>query len=151
MTSCRWIAAYGTNRADTGRAVCGDTDNGFGLLLNWNMLGDGEHTVVAVVDGVELARATVTVTTLGEEFVQGAAGTCEVADFPTPGEAVTAAVAGGPAELCAWHGRGVRRGAPPGPERGRLADGSRVKVETCTRTLLRRARTPPGSTSRRRG
>ena len=81
------VAAYGTSRADTA-AVCGDTDNGFGLLLNWNMLGDGEHTVVAVVDGVELARATVRVTTLGEEFVQGAAGTCEVADFPTPGETV---------------------------------------------------------------
>ena len=71
-------AAYGTSRADTAER-CGDTDNGFGLLFNWNMLGDGEHTVVAVVDGVELGRATVTVTTLGEEFVQGAAGTCEVA------------------------------------------------------------------------
>ena len=82
------VAAYGTSRADTA-SVCGDTDNGFGLPLNWNMLGDGEHTVVAVVDGVELGRATVRVTTLGEEFVQGAAGTCEVADFPTPGEAVT--------------------------------------------------------------
>ena len=45
--------------------------------------------VVAVVDGVELARTTVTVSTLGEEFVRGAAGTCKVADFPTPGEMVT--------------------------------------------------------------
>ena len=22
---------------------CGDTNNGFGLLYNWNKLGDGEH------------------------------------------------------------------------------------------------------------
>ena len=82
------VTAYGTSRADTA-AVCGDTDNGFGLLFNWNMLGDGEHPVVAVVDGVELARATVTVSTLGEEFVRDVAGTCALADFPTPGETVS--------------------------------------------------------------
>ncbi len=81
-------AAYGTERVDT-QGVCGDTDNGFGLLFNWNLLGDGEHDVVAAVDGVELGRATITVTTLGAEFVRGAAGECEVADFPSPGEAVT--------------------------------------------------------------
>ena len=81
-------AAYGTDRADTA-AVCGDTDNGFGLLFNWNMVGDGEHTAVAVVDGVELGRATVTVSTLGEEFVRGAAGQCVREDFPTPGETIS--------------------------------------------------------------
>ena len=82
------VAAYGTERLDT-EPVCGDTDNGFGLLFNWNLLRDGEHTVVALVDGVELDRATVTVTTLGEEFLRGAEGECEVEDFPTPGEMVT--------------------------------------------------------------
>ena len=60
-----WMAAYGTSRADTA-GVCGDTDNGFGLLFNWNLLGDGEHTVITLVDGVELARTRVTVTTLGD-------------------------------------------------------------------------------------
>ena len=81
-------AAYGTSRADTTER-CGDRDNGFGLLFNWNMLGDGEHTVVAWVDGVELGRTTVTVSTLGEEFVREAAGRCVRADFPTPGETIT--------------------------------------------------------------
>ena len=81
-------AAYGTERLDTA-GVCGDTDNGFGLLFNWNRLDDGGHEVAALVDGVELGRATVTVTTLGEEFLRGVTGTCEVADFPTPGERVT--------------------------------------------------------------
>ncbi len=81
-------AAYGTERLDTA-AVCGDADNGFGLLFNWNLLGDGEHAVVARVDGEELGRATVRVTTLGEEFVRGVAGECTVADFPSPGESVT--------------------------------------------------------------
>ncbi len=81
-------AAYGTERRDTA-AACGDTDNGFGLLFNWNLLGDGEHEVVAFVDGVELGRATVTVTTLGAEFVRGVTGTCEAPAFPLMGEAVT--------------------------------------------------------------
>ena len=81
-------AGYGTERLDTA-GVCGDTDNGFGLLFNWNLLGDGEHEVIATVDGIELGRATVRVTTLGEEFVRGAEGECVVADFPHPGETVT--------------------------------------------------------------
>ena len=81
-------AAYGTERLDTA-GVCGDTDNGFGLLFNWNLLRDGEHEVVAFVDGVELGRATVMVTTLGQEFLRNVTGTCEAEDFPTLGETVT--------------------------------------------------------------
>ena len=38
--------AYGTIREDT-HGVCGDTDNGFGVLYNWNNLGDGVYTVQA--------------------------------------------------------------------------------------------------------
>ena len=83
----RQVAAYGTERLDT-QDVCGDTDNGFGLLFNWNLLGDGEHAVVAYVDDVELGRATVRVTTLGAEFLRGVAGECTVEDFPMPGETV---------------------------------------------------------------
>ena len=81
------VASYGTERLDTA-GVCGDADNGFGFLFNWNRLGEGDHTVVALVDGVELGRATVTVTTLGEEFLRDVTGTCEVEDFPTLGESV---------------------------------------------------------------
>ena len=84
------VAAYGTERADT-EAVCGDTDNGFGLLFNWNRLGEGEHEVVAYVDGVVLGRTTVTVTTLGAEFVRDVEGECVVEDFPMVGETVTVA------------------------------------------------------------
>ena len=84
----QYVAAYGTERLDT-REACGDTDNGFGLLFNWNRLRDGEHTVTAFVDEEELGRATVQVTTLGAEFVQGVEGACEVADFPALGQTVT--------------------------------------------------------------
>ncbi len=80
-------AAYGTERADTA-AICGDPDNGFGVLFNWNLLGDGTHAVVALVDGIELSRASVTVTTLGGEFIEGLHGSFLVTDFPRAGEQV---------------------------------------------------------------
>ena len=81
-------AAYGTDRSDT-QDECGDADNGFGLLFNWNELGDGRHEVVALVDGVELSRTSVTVTTLGTAFLREASGMCEATDFPSTGEHVT--------------------------------------------------------------
>ena len=84
----RLKAAVGTIREDT-QGVCGDTDNGFGLLYNWNRLGDGAHTVAAYADGVEFASVQVIVTTLGEEFLQGARGTLPLPDFPIPGETRT--------------------------------------------------------------
>ena len=75
------IAAYGTERLDTEKD-CGDTDNGFGLLLNWNRLGEGEHTITVFVDGQELGRSTITVTTLGEEFPKGLEGEFILDGFP---------------------------------------------------------------------
>ena len=68
-------AAYGTPRVDT-IPVCGDDgNNGFGFLINWNLLGNASHTIVALADGVEFGRATFTVTTLEQEFLRGASGT----------------------------------------------------------------------------
>ena len=79
-------AAYGTSRADT-RAVCSDDgNNGFGLLFNWNLLTDGVHTLRALRDGVEFARATFTVATLGlGEFPRGLSGAYRLPDFPQAG------------------------------------------------------------------
>jgi hypothetical protein len=73
-------AAYGTERGDTSSA-CGDTDNGFGLLINWNLFGDGTHTVRALVDGVEFGSATFTIRTLGHEFLRGLSGQDKVVNF----------------------------------------------------------------------
>ena len=85
----RYLAAYGMERSDT-LETCGDVDNGFEMLFNWNRLGAGEYTVTALVDGVELGRATVQVTTVGEgaeeEFLRGVMGECVAADFPMPGQ-----------------------------------------------------------------
>lgn len=63
-------AAYGTSRGDTA-GVCGDTNNGWGLLWNYNLLGPGAHTVRVFADGVQFASANFQVNTLGQEFVTG--------------------------------------------------------------------------------
>lgn len=75
---------YGTSRGDTA-SICGDDNNGFGLLFNWNLLGEGVHTVQALADGIEFANVTVNVTTLGVEFLNGASGQYVVGDFPEVG------------------------------------------------------------------
>lgn len=77
-------AAYGASREDT-RSVCGTGNTGFGLLFNWNLLGDGTHTVRALADCVEFGRATITVTTLGAEFLRGKSGNVQLFDFPQVG------------------------------------------------------------------
>ncbi len=79
-------ASYGTAREDT-RGRCDDSNNGFGLLFNWNLLGDGQHTVVARVDGQELGRATVKVTTLDGEFPKGLSGQFSL-EFPDIGDRI---------------------------------------------------------------
>ena len=88
-----WRAGYKTTREDTeytpeGEVLCGDTDNGFGLLFNWNRLDDGVHTVSALADGIEFGRATFTVTTLGKDFRDDVSGEFVVKDFPVDGRNV---------------------------------------------------------------
>lgn len=63
------LASYGTSRPDT-QGVCGDTDNGFGDLFNFNRLGDGVHTVRLFDNGQEFATSSFVVQTLGQEFLQ---------------------------------------------------------------------------------
>ncbi len=82
-------AGSGTERSDT-EGVCGDNDNGFGLLWNWNILGDGWHTVRAFADEETepFSWSAVFVTTFGEEFARGLSGEFELADFPSTGQSV---------------------------------------------------------------
>ena len=81
---------HGSERGDTketaeGEIICGDTPNGFVAIWNWALLSDGEHEAVAYDNGVEFARSTFTVGTLGEAFVEGETEVW-VEDFPSPGE-----------------------------------------------------------------
>ena len=85
----RMPAAYGTDRLDT-RTVCGDADNGFSLLFNFNNLGAGEHTIKVLADGVEFAQTTFRVVQLSSgEFLRGKTATTVVEDFPRAGHSVT--------------------------------------------------------------
>ena len=65
--------------------MCGDSDNGVGLLFNWNLLGNGVHSVRALADGVEFGSATVTITSFGVEVLMGANGRFRARDWPELG------------------------------------------------------------------
>ena len=77
-------AGYPSIREDT-LDVCGDMNNGFGVLYNWNRFEPGTHTVTAYADGEEFASANFTTTHLGAEFVTGAEGVWQLANFPEQG------------------------------------------------------------------
>ena len=67
--------------------TCGETiRHGFIRQINWGYVGDGEHVVVAYDNGVEFDRATFTVGSTGEEFVEGVRRRTVVDGFPAPGE-----------------------------------------------------------------
>ncbi len=83
------LTAYGTNRPDTATVCDGRTSTGFGLLYNWNRLGDGPHTIQAFADGEKFASANFVVTTLGSEYLQGVSGEYTVPDFPNAGRSTT--------------------------------------------------------------
>ena len=68
------------------RADCGDTNNGFGLLFNWNLLSPGSHRVRVLADNVEVASSTFTVATLGlGEFPRNLSGAFTLQNFPQNG------------------------------------------------------------------
>ena len=69
----RTFVPYGSERVDT-EPVCGDSDNGFGLLWNYNELGDGPHTVTLYADGMIQTQVNFNVTTLGTNFLRGVTG-----------------------------------------------------------------------------
>lgn len=81
-------AAYGTSRGDT-KGICGDSDNGFGLLFNMANLGTGEHTAVAFADGLEIGRSTFNVARLSTgEFLRDKQALSIEPNFPTIGREV---------------------------------------------------------------
>ena len=82
-------AAYGTSRGDT-ESVCGDTDNGFGLLWNFELFEPGTHEAVAFADGVEIGRKTFTTTRKAwGEFLRDATGETVLSGFPEAGREVS--------------------------------------------------------------
>ena len=81
-------APYGSGRDDTA-VLCGasNTNTGFGLLFNYNVLGNGTHTAQLYVNGSQRGLPTqFTVTAPGGEFLTGVAKQVTVQDFPVPGK-----------------------------------------------------------------
>jgi len=84
-------APYGSGRADTA-PVCGPTDinTGFGLLTNFNLLGNGTHTAQLYVNGQAIGpSAAFTVTAPAGEFITGVTKQTTVSDFPSTGRTTT--------------------------------------------------------------
>lgn len=80
------IAGSGTTRADT-EATCGDSDNGFGLLWNYSLLGEGYHRVRAYADGVEFADSGFTIGVVSDGTYQvDLTGNFHLQDFPQAGD-----------------------------------------------------------------
>lgn len=83
--SYRLEAAYGTSRPDTS-TVCGHDHTGFGLVFNWNQLGDGRHRLQASADNVDFADITFNITTLGEEYRRNIQYDVTTQNFPGTGQ-----------------------------------------------------------------
>src|SRR5713226_1748458 len=72
---------YGTSRLDT-QSVCGHSNTGFAFLINWNLVGTGQHTIRVYDNGQQFAQAPFLVATLGTEFLRGVAREEVVLAFP---------------------------------------------------------------------
>ena len=78
-------AAYGSERVDT-VSVCGDSDNGFGVLVNMANIGAGEHQVALIADGDVIATHDFQVAALSTgEFAQNLEGCAVSEGFPREG------------------------------------------------------------------
>lgn len=78
-------AVYGNPRPDT-KDVCGDEDNGFELLINWNEFTAGSHNIKAFADGKKFADWNFNVVNFGlGGFPRGLSNSHVVGDFPNKG------------------------------------------------------------------
>ena len=80
--------AYGTTRGDT-KSICNDTNNGYGMVMAWGLLGEGTHRMQTFVDGTQIADVQFEVAGIGKEFAKDLSGVYELQDFPALGESVT--------------------------------------------------------------
>ena len=82
--------AYGTGRGDVASTCGGNGNVGFGLLINYNTLGNGTHTAQLRVNGANVGAAVpFTVTVPQGEFPLGLAGTVTLNGFPSANKSVT--------------------------------------------------------------
>lgn len=80
------LAGSGTPRQDTA-GVCGRSDTGFSMAMNWNLLStpNDSHRILAMADGVVFADTTFQTTSSGVEYLTGKRAAVSVPNFPTFG------------------------------------------------------------------
>lgn len=76
--------SVGSPRGDT-EEICGTADTGFALLLNWNNLGAGEHTLDLFINSRLYTTRTITVITYGQRYMTGMEKEWTITDWPEPG------------------------------------------------------------------
>ncbi|BBJ22755.1 hypothetical protein [Candidatus Nitrotoga sp. AM1P] len=68
-------------------SICGHQNAGFSQLLNFNLLGAGEHTLQLFVKGVAIGEPTrFTVVVPAGEFIRGLRREAVITDFPSAGK-----------------------------------------------------------------
>lgn len=77
--------AYGTERTDT-NSICGDDDNGYGMVIAWGLLGHGVHTMKTFINNDEISEVEFTVDGLDDPFIKGLSAEYELEGFPVPGD-----------------------------------------------------------------
>jgi len=82
-------AAYGSLRGDT-LGACGDAQNGYVLLWNWNLLSPGDHSIEVFDDDQLFASTVFTVVSTGVEFLSSHASST-IPNFPFSGDVSTLA------------------------------------------------------------
>ena len=85
-----YVVPYGGTRGDT-RGICGDDNNGFGMVFNWNLLGDGFHMVALYINREPVAAPIFYVSTFGSSYLrkwatQYGQNCFPLRNFPSPGE-----------------------------------------------------------------
>lgn len=79
---------YGSSRGDTaGACGAGNTNTGFGFLLNYNLLGAGSHTAQLYVNGTAQGTPVQFVVTVpAGQFLTGVTREVTLTDFPSTGK-----------------------------------------------------------------
>jgi hypothetical protein len=75
------------NRGDTAGPCSNTGDNAFIIAQpwNWNLFGDGLHTITFSDNGTQFASVTFEVVTFGTEFLLDQSASCIIPNFPDPG------------------------------------------------------------------
>ena len=82
-------APYGGSRNDT-QAICGDSDNGYAIAINWNEFSKGTHRIRTNFIGTGMSSdVEFEVLGLDESYIMGLSRSHVIPNFPTQGESVT--------------------------------------------------------------